>query len=99
MISSPFFLTLLRVGGLGLRLISGKKRVVGLSFFFVTISNLIALLLINIVLIFFDKQPISFWALEIDLPSLRGWLETWLCFCINSLYHLVSRIQVSPSIV
>ena len=56
----PFFLTFLEVGGLGLRLISLRQRIVGFSFFFIPVGSLIALLPIGFVLDFLDQWFISF---------------------------------------
>ncbi len=99
-ISLPFFLAFFGVRGLGLRLISGRQRVMGLSLFFVPIKSLIALFLIGIVLVFLYQRPVSFQTPEINLPRPGEWLEADLCFCINVfLYYCISRIQVLPSIV
>ena len=93
MTSLPYFLMLFRAGGLSLRLINGRRKVVRLSLFFVSVDNLIALLSIGVVFVFLDQQPISFWALGIDFPSSKGWLEACFYFYINSLlYHLVLHI-------
>ena len=54
MASLPFSLMLLGAKSLSLRLINGRKSVVGFNFFFVFVSSLIALLPIGIMLIFFD---------------------------------------------
>ena len=96
----PFSLMFLRVGGLGLRLISGKQRIVGLSLFLVPIGNLITLFSIGVVFVLLDQWFISFWAPGIDFLSPGGWLEAGFCFYIDSfLYHLVLCIQVLPLIV
>ena len=54
MASLPTFLVFFGVEDLGLRLVSGRKRVVELSLFFVPIGSLIGVFLISVVLIFFD---------------------------------------------
>ena len=96
---SPFSLTFFRVGGLGLRLISGKRRIMGLGLFLISIESFVALLPISVILVLFDPRFISFWAPEIDFSCPGKWLEAGLCFYINSLlYHLVLRIQILPLI-
>ena len=98
--SSFFSLALFRAGDPGLRLISKKRKVVGLSLFFVSIGSLIMLLLIDVVFVFLDRGPVCFWAPKIDFSSSGGWLEACFCFCIDSLlYHLVPHIQVLPSVI
>ena len=47
----PFSLTFLGVGGLGLRLISERRRIVRFSLFFVPIGSFVALLPISIILV------------------------------------------------
>ena len=99
-ISLLFFLIFLKVGGLGLRLISGRKKIVGLSLFFISGDSQIALLLIGVTLVFFDQQPVFFWISEIAFFSPKRWLKTYFCFCIDSfLYYLVPHIEVPPSII
>ena len=95
-----FSLTLLGIGGLNLRLISKRRRIMRLSLFFILVRSLVMLLLMNVILILLDQRLIYFWALGIDFPSSGGWLEAGFCFCINNLlYHLVPHIQVLPLIV
>ena len=72
MASLPISLTFFGIGGLGLRPISRKKRVVELSLFFVPIRSLIAVLSIDLILIFLNRQLVFFWILGIDFPSLGG---------------------------
>ena len=67
-----FFLTFLGVGGLGLRLISRRRWIVRLSFFFVPVKSLVMLLPIGIIFFFFDQKLISFWIPGIDLLSSGG---------------------------
>ena len=67
--SPPIFLIFF--GGLGLRLISGK-RVMRLSLFFVLAESLIAILLIGMFLVLFDQQAMAFWAFGIDFPNVEG---------------------------
>ncbi len=91
--------TLVFFGGLGLKLIS-ERGIMGLSFIFVLVGSLIAMLPISVILVFLDRQLIFFQVPGIDLLSPGGWLQVGFCFYINSfLYHLVPRIQVSSSIV
>ena len=52
--SSPFSLVVFKARSLGLRLISGREKVVQLSFFFILVGSLIALLPIDIILVFLD---------------------------------------------
>lgn len=54
MVPLPSFLALQRARGLGLRLISGRRRVVGVSLFFVSVGSPIALFPMSVVLIFLD---------------------------------------------
>ena len=54
MASLPFFLAFHGVGGLGLRLISRRERVMGLNLFFVLVDSLIALFPIGVIFVFFD---------------------------------------------
>ena len=58
--SSPLFLELFGDRSLSLRLISKRRRVVVLSFFFVPIGVLIELLSMDIVIVFFHPRLISF---------------------------------------
>ena len=55
--SLSIFLTFL--GGLGLRLISGRE-VMGLSLLFIYVGSLIAVLPIDIFLVLFNRQAIAF---------------------------------------
>ena len=101
-ITSPllFSLTFLGVEGLGLRLISRRRWIVGLSLFFVLVGSLVTLLPIDIILVLLDQRSVFFWAHGIDFPSPGGWLEAGFCFYINNpLYRFILHIQVSPSIV
>ena len=95
-----FFLMFLRVGSLGLRLISERRRIIGISLFFIPIRSLVVLLLIGVVFVLFDQRLIFFWISEIDFPSPERWLKAGLCFYINSFfYHFVPRFQILPLIV
>ena len=97
---SLFSLTLFEAEGLDLRLISRRKRVVGLNLFFVPVGSLYLLPLIGIVLVFLDQRLVFFWVPRIDLLCPEGWLKACFCFCIDSFsYHLVLHIQVPPSII
>ena len=97
---SLFFLALFGARSLSLRLISRKKRVIELSFFFIPVSSLIVLLPIDIVLVFLDRRLVFFRALGIDFSSPKRWLKACFCFCIdNFFYHLFLRIQIPLLIV
>ncbi len=99
MASSTTFMTLIFLGSLALRLIS-RRKIMGLSLIFVIIRNLIPVLLIGIVLVFFDRRPIVSRAPKVDLLSLGGWLEAGLYFYIDGLlYYFVLYVQVSFLIV
>ena len=69
--SLPTSLTFFR--GTELKLISGRE-VMGLSFFFILVGCLIAMLLISVVFVFFDRRAMAFWAPGIDLSNIKGWL-------------------------
>ena len=95
----PIFITLVFLEGLGLSLIS-KRWQMGFSLFFIFVKNLIAVLLIDVVIVFFDWQLMFFQALEVDFPNQQVWLEAGFCFYINSLlYHFFQYIQVLSSII
>ena len=84
---------------LGLRLISSRK-IVGLNLIFVFIRSLIVMLLIAIVLVFFNQPLVSFQVSRIDLLNPGGWLQVGFYFYIDNLfYYFVSRIQVPSSII
>ena len=72
MTSLSTFLALFRIESLGLRLISKKRRVVGLSLFFILVGSLITMLPIGVIFIFFDQRLVFFWALGIDFLDLGG---------------------------
>ena len=97
-ITLPTSMMLIFLGGLGLKLISGRRQM-GLSLFFI-LESFIAMLPIGVILVFFDRRLMSFQAPGIDFPNHRVWLETSLCFYINNFsYHFSQRVQVLSSII
>ena len=91
-------MTLIFLRSLDLKLISGKQWM-GLSLFFI-LRNLIAVLSIGVVFVFFNQRLIFFRAPGVDFPNHGIWLETGLYFSIDSLlYHFFPRVQVSSSII
>lgn len=60
------------LGGLGLRLISGRE-IVRLSFFFIFGSFIVGLL-IRVFFVFLDQRAMALWAPGIDLPNIEKWL-------------------------
>ena len=100
MISLPTFLAFLGVRSLGLRLISRRRRVVGLCLFFIIIKSLIVLLSAGIVFVFLNQQLIYFWAPGIDLSSPGRLLKAYFCCCIDSFfYYFILDILVFSLIV
>ena len=96
--TSPTSMTLVFLGGLGLRLISGKRQM-GLSLFFI-LGSLIAVLSIGVVFVFFDRRPISFRVPGVDFPNHGVWLKASLCFYIdNLLHHFFLHVQVLSLII
>ena len=83
--TSPTSMKLNFLGSLGLRLINGRQWM-GPSLFFI-LRNLIAVLLIGVVFVFFDQRPISFRAPGVNFFNHRVWLEAGLCFCIDSFFY------------
>ncbi len=59
------------LGGLGLRLISRGRGAVGLSFIFV-LGGLILGLSVGVLLVFFRRRAMAFWAPGIDIPNVEG---------------------------
>ncbi len=79
-------------GGLGLRLISEGGGAVGLSLVFV-LEDLILGLPIGVLLVFFCRRTMNFWAPSIDVPNIKGRLQVNLCLCIICLlYHFLPAI-------
>ncbi len=70
--------TLVFLGGLGLRLVRGGGEVVGLSLVFV-LGGLILGLLVGVLLVFFCRQAMVFWAPGIDVPNIEGRLQVSFC--------------------
>ena len=68
MASSTAFTMFVFLRSLGLRLTDSRWEIIGLSLIFVPILAF----LMNIVLVFLGQQPIAFWALRVDLSSLKG---------------------------
>ncbi len=62
------FMTLIFLIGQGLKLTISKRGIVGLNLVFIPVL----MFLINVVLIFLDRQSVALLALEIDLFSPRG---------------------------
>ena len=58
------------LGSLGLRLISGDGKAVGLSLVFV-LGGLILRLLVGIFLVFFGRQAMAFWVPGINVPNVK----------------------------
>lgn len=84
---------------LGLRLIS-RRRIMRLSIVLIFVFISIPVFLIGVILVFFDWQPISFWAPRINLSNLGKWLQAGLCSYIDSFfYYFILYIQVLSSIV
>ena len=97
--TSPTSMTLIFLGGLDLKLISGRQQM-GLNLFFVLVRSLIAMLLISVVFVFLDRRPISFRASGVNFPNHGVWLEAGLCFYINNLFHhFFSCIQLLSLII
>ncbi len=83
---------LIFLGGLGLRLISGGGRAVGLSIVFV-LGGLILGLLVGVLFIFFRRRAIAFRAPDIDIPNVEGRLQVSFCLCITCfLHHFLSSV-------
>ncbi len=74
------------LGGLGLRLISGGGRAVGLSLVFV-LGGLALGLPVGVLLIFFGRRAVALWAPGIDVPNVEGRLQVSLCLYITCLLH------------
>ncbi len=84
--------TLVFLGSLGLRLISGGGGVVGLNLVFV-LGGIILGLPVGILLVFFGRQAMTLWAPDIDIPNVEGRLQVSLCLCITCLlYNFLSAI-------
>ncbi len=80
------------LGGLGLRLISRGEGAVGLNLVFV-FGGLILGLLVGVLLVFFRRRAIAFWALGIDIPNVEGKLQVSFCLYIICLfYHFLPAI-------
>ncbi len=79
--TTPVFL-----GGLGLRLVSGGRGVVGLSLFFV-LEGLILRLPVGVLLVFFRRRAMAFRAPGINVPNVEGSLQVSLCLYITYLFH------------
>ncbi len=84
--------TLVFLGGMGLRLISGSGEAVGLSLVFV-LGDLILGLPVGVFLVFFGRWVMAFWAPGIDVPNVEGRLQVSLCLYITCLlYHFLPAI-------
>ncbi len=80
------------LGGLGLRLISGGGRAVGLSLVFV-LGGLILGLLVGVILVFFGRRAMALWAPGIDVPNVEGRLQVSLYLWITCfLNHFLLAI-------
>ena len=67
----------------------------GLSFVFILVESLIAVLSKCVLFVFFGQRLVFFRASEINLFSSGGWLHAGFCFYIDSfLYYFVPYIQV-----
>ncbi len=75
--------TLVFLGSLDLRLIS-RRRGLGLSLVF---GGFIAKLPIDVLFVFFCWRMMTFWALGIDFPNVKGWLQFSFCFYITCFLH------------
>ncbi len=74
------------LGSLGLRLISGGEKAVGLSLVFV-LGGLILGLPVGILLVFFGQQVMALWALGIVVPNIEGRLQVSFYLGIICLLH------------
>ncbi len=78
--------TLVFLGSLGLKLISGGEGAVGLSLVFV-LRGLILGLPVGVLFVFFGQRTIALRALDIDVLNVEGRLQVSLCLCITCLFH------------